>query len=102
LVTTQESHAPYNSVRMPNVNQPTGKVRELARKIYIEQPFLPQQEIAKLLKVSTARVAQVLKDMSFTKEGKRVWVACVELEKQRKEAQKCELERIKTLYKSQL
>ena len=50
---------PYND-RVPNPNQPIGKVREIAQKMYLENPFLTQQVIAKLLKVSRARIGQIL------------------------------------------
>lgn len=67
---------------MPNPNQPTGKVREAARKMFVEEPFLPQQVIAYVLKVSKGRVSQV----------------CEGLEQERKAAQKSELGRLRAKY----
>jgi hypothetical protein len=67
---------------MPNPNQPTGKVREAARKMFIEEPFLPQQVIAEVLKVSRARVGQV----------------CEGLDQQRNAAQKREMARLRSKY----
>jgi hypothetical protein len=82
MVTAQVAPQSYDAARMPNPNQPTSKVREAARKMYVEHPFLPQQVIAKVLKVSTARVSQV----------------CEGLDKERKDDQKRELERLRAQY----
>jgi hypothetical protein len=81
MTTAQAAPQSYNA-RMPNPNQPTGKVREAARKMYVEHPFLPQKTIAKILNVSTGRVSQV----------------CEGLDKEREAAQKREFERLRAHY----
>ena len=82
MVTSQVAPQSYNSDRMPNPNQPTGKVREAARRMFVEEPFLPQQVIADVLKVSKGRVSQV----------------CEGLEQERNAAQKHELKRLREKY----
>jgi hypothetical protein len=71
-----------DSQGMGKYNQPTGKVRDLARRMYVEQPFLPQIVIAEVLGVSKGRITQL----------------CEDLEDERTAAQKTELERLKTEY----
>ena len=82
MVTSQIVQQSYNSDRMPNPNQPTGKVRAAARQMFVEEPFLPQQVIAEVLKVSRARVGQV----------------CEGLDQERNAAQKRELARLRSKY----
>jgi hypothetical protein len=82
VVIDQATLQSYNANRMPNPNQPTGKVRETARRMFVEEPFLPQQVIAEVLKVSRARVGQV----------------CEGLEQERKAAQKREVARLRAKY----
>lgn len=82
MVTTQTAVQALQSGKMANLNQPTGKVRDIARRMYIENPFLSQMVIAKLLKVTKARIGQVLTG----------------LEKEREAAQKEELKRLREKY----
>ncbi|HTS08395.1 MAG TPA: hypothetical protein VMP68_22685 [Candidatus Eisenbacteria bacterium] len=74
-----------DSQGMGKYNQPTGKVRELARRMYVEQPFLPQIAIAEVLGVSKGRIAQL----------------CADLEEDRKHAQKSELAKLKAHYSTE-
>lgn len=82
MVTVQEISQSYNANRMPNPNQPKGEVRLIAEKMALENPFLPQQIIAKVLKVSEARIGQICKAMA----------------KEREAAQKEELKRLRERY----
>lgn len=83
MATTQTTSQLYNAINVPNPNQPKGKVREIAERIYLENPFLPQAVLAKLLNVSTGRMGQI----------------CGPLEKQHEEAQKREIARLKAHYR---
>ena len=72
----------YTVIRVGNRNQPEGKVKKAARLMYIEQPFLPKQIMAKALGVTVGRVYQVVRG----------------LEKERGVAQKKALKQLKDQY----
>ncbi len=67
----------------PNPNQAHGPTWEAARKIFVEHPFVSPADIAKILKVSKARVYQCVEDLG----------------KARKEAQKKALDKLKEEYR---
>jgi hypothetical protein len=83
MTTTNPQMQPYNGA-MANPNQPHGEVWKAARKIFIEHPFVSPADIAKVLKVSKARIYQTVEDL---------W-------EERKKVQKQVLNKLKEEYKS--
>jgi hypothetical protein len=98
MPTMTDTQKSYNG-SMANPNPQRGEVWKAARKIFVEHPFLSPADIAKVLKVSSARIYKIVEDKSLWDEREKAQKKALDqLTKEYEYVQKKEFERLKARF----
>lgn len=95
MLTTATNGQHYNSPMAPR----RGEVWKAARKIFVEHPFLPPADIAKILKVTSARIYKTVEDRNLWDQREKARQKTLDhLKKEYEYVQKKEFERLKARF----